>query len=329
MKGCGVTALVFGVLGLVLVMAGGSMVGRNTIARVVEEATGGRVQMNTYGWGNWGFAWKSDFFDDMFDNAVKLEVDTVDLGEASSAAAPVDSGYPIYSGNVEKYCLGSDAVNLEMEVGGCVFETKPSGDSNIYLEAKKAHNLQGYVEDAILYLRADTGGMENWEDMGKCKVTLYLPEGYRFEVVNINVGAGTMDFEGLQAENAYMEVGAGQIVLKDAEVNDLILSVGAGLVKLEDMEVSTLDAEIGLGEFVAGGAVKDNVYVECSMGNVELELEGRKRDFNYYISNATGNVELDGDSYGGLSGEHNIDNGAGKDMTVDCAMGNISIDFTE
>ena len=53
MKGCAITALVFGALGFILGMAGSAMAGRASIAEAVRNATGGRVHMNPAAWWIW------------------------------------------------------------------------------------------------------------------------------------------------------------------------------------------------------------------------------------------------------------------------------------
>lgn len=334
MKGCAVTALILGVLGTVLLAVGGRRAGRQNIVQVVEEATDGRVQINAGGWKNLGFVWRLDFLKEIFGNEMEDETDygiveddfvAYDIGEFSS----FDEAYPIYRGEVEKYSLGSDFDGLDIEIGGCILEAKPSGNSDVYLEAEKAHRFQGYVEGSTLYIRADAGAVDDWQNIGKCKITLYLPEKYWLDNVYINIGAGTLDFEGLCAKEAYLEAGAGQVILDEAQVENLSLSVGAGRITIKDMDITSLDAEVGMGELVAEGAVSESVYIECSMGNVDLEVEGRQEDFDYCVSCSMGQVDVGGESFGGLDNTKSIVNGADKTMAVDCSMGNITIDFKD
>ena len=111
------------------------------------------------------------------------------------------------------------------------------------------------------------------------------------------------------------------------QVQNAEVSIGAGRIELKDMEAAVLEAEVGMGEFVADGAINERANVECSMGNVEMEIDGREEDFNYRLSGAMGNIDLGKESYGGFSSEVNLKNGASKEMKVDCSMGNISIRF--
>ena len=64
MKGCAITALIFGVIGVVFVMVGGAAAGSAAIYRTVEETTKGRVRLDGW-WGmypygglkSWIFGW--------------------------------------------------------------------------------------------------------------------------------------------------------------------------------------------------------------------------------------------------------------------------------
>lgn len=322
MKGCAITALIFAILGCVLGMIGSSMAGRTTIAQVVDAVTGGRVRMNPEKWWSWSMNIGGDILDEIED----LDTGSFDIGDASM----FDANKEIYfDGDVEKYCPGTDIRSLEIEVGGCNLETRVSPDDRIYLEMKNAHKFQGYVEDGTLYIRATTGSVNHWSDIGSRKIILYLPENYSFREVDVELGAGEMTFDGLSAGEASLEAGAGRIVVSSPRVEKLDISIGAGSIELKDMDIDTLEAEVGMGEFLADGAIDKSADVNCSMGNVEMVLDGSEQDFNYHLDGALGNIDVGGESFSGFSQEKEIDNKAGKDMEIECSMGNISISFTK
>ncbi len=323
MKGCAITAFIFAVLGCVLGMIGSTMAGRTTISQVVEAATGGRVYLNPEKWWSWSMNMGGDILDEIGDIDF---IGDFDIGDASMFDANKDI---YFEGDVEKYCPGTDIRDLEIEVGGCFLETKVSGDDRIYLEMKNAHKFQGYVEDGTLYIRATTGSVNHWSDIGSRVITLYLPENYSFHEVKADLGAGEMRFDGLKAEEVSLESGAGRIAVNSVQAKSLELSIGAGSIELTDMEVDTLEAEVGMGEFLADGAINGSASVECSMGNVEMVLEGSEKDFNYQLEGSLGNIDVGDERFSGFSQEKEIKNHVGKDMEIECSMGNISIRFRE
>lgn len=318
MKGCLITALVLFAAGAVLAVLGGSAKGSAAISQVVESVTGGRVHVNLGDISGWGVT----IGDQVFENLTGMD-EKYDISDASM----FDGDFEIYKGEVSKYCPGAGIEKLEIQVGGCVLETKTSKDDSFYIEVEKAYKFQGYVEDNTLYIKASNGA-KSWSRMGSCVITLYVPEGFYFEKAEVEMGAGVMKFSELCVKGeTSLEVGAGQIVVDDVRSETLELSIGAGQIELKNMRLSELEAEIGMGELKAEGEILSSADVECSMGNVKLKVKGSEKDFNYYIECAMGNVDLGSDSYSGLAKEKTIENGASKEMSIECAMGNITVVF--
>lgn len=303
MKFCAVSALVMIVVGAVLGAVGSSHAGGGTISQVVDSVTGGRVSTQ---FGGFFPGWGVNF----------------DIGDSSMFSKDRD----IETGNVEKYCPGDGICVLQVEVGGCDFQTKVSSDDSVYLEAENVRKFQGYVEDGTLYVKS-TAGSDLSFFAGKSTVVLYLPEEYFFDRVDIEIGAGQVEMKRLQGREVSLEAGAGRILLEDAEAEELKIEVGAGSVELMDMTVGQLSVEVGMGEFVGRGAINGDADVTCSMGNVEVEVRGEKRDFNYQLEGAMGSIDLDGEECGGFGTEKSIENGADKTMEIECSMGNITVEF--
>jgi len=327
MKGCAITALVLFVIGFVLATVASSIRGRTTIEDVVESVTGGRVHIHLTPFSDWGIRVdETDILGWMDDVDILEDLDDVDY--IIDEDIGFNSRYDILKGSVERFSLGSDIGSLSLEVGACSFTTEPSPDNIFYLEARYAGKLQSYVEDGTLYIRS-IASVKKWDDLNGCRVVLYVPEGAYFEDADIEVGAGRLEFDSLQAEEISLEAGAGQISMEDLQAGSLEVSVGVGQVELKKAVMGTLDAEIGMGEFVAAGALNGDADVECSMGNVSLTLEGSQRDFNYALSAAAGNVTLNGLSASGFASEKYTDNGADKTIDIDCAMGNVTVRFTD
>lgn len=327
MKGCAITALVLFVIGFVLATVASSIRGRTTIEEVVESVTGGRVRLDWTPLSNWwGFhVYDNDLLGWMDDMEVLDEIDDV-IDENIG----FNSHYNILKGSVEKFSLGntSNISELDFEIGACSFTTEPSPDDYFYLEAEYAGKLQSYVEDRTLYIRS-TASVNQWNDLHGCRVILYVPEGASFDEAEIEVGAGKLEFDGLQAREVSLSAGAGEIRLDGLMTNDLEVSLGMGQITIDEAVMGKLDAEVGMGEFVAQGTLNGDADVECSMGNVSLTLDGNQLDFNYELSKALGNVTLGNSSSSGFSSERYLDNGAIKTIVVDCAVGNVTIRFTK
>ncbi len=312
------------VMGTILATVASSIRGRTAIEDVVESVTGGRVHIGLFPFTDWGvYVDETDVLDWVDEMDILDEIDYI-----VDEDVLFNQNYSIWKGQVERFNLGNDIRQLDFVVGACSFTTEVSPNEDFYLEAQYAGKLQCYVEDGTLYLRS-TASVKKWNELNGCRVILYVPEGARFEEADIEVGAGELEFDGLQAEDISLEVGAGQISMSDLRAEKLNVSVGFGQMELSEMEIGELDAEIGMGEFVAVGALNGDADVVCSMGNVSLALEGSQRDFNYSLSKAMGNVTLGGFSSSGFSSEKDIDNNANKTIDIECAVGNVAIRFTK
>lgn len=323
MKGCAITAAVFCLLGLLLAIAGGTARGSAAISEVVRRVTGGRVTVNFDDVKDWGVM--------IHDNIKSIDSVTItdwgvnyDINDRSMFA----HSQKIYKGDVSKYCPGTGIENLDIEVGGCILEAKTSKDDSFYIEVNKAYKFQGYVEDATLYIKASNGA-KTWNKMGSCTITLYVPRDFMFGTVEVELGAGVLEFSDLRAGDCIsLEVGAGQIGIDNLQSNELNLEIGAGEIELENMEVwGELAAEIGMGNFEAHGTVYADANIQCSMGNVDLELAGGETSYNYIVECAMGNIDIGNHSYSGLAKETSINNGAGVTVEIQCAMGNVSVSF--
>lgn len=316
MKGCAIAALIFLVLGIGLAVAAGTVRGRSTITKVVETVTGGRVSLNFDGLFSWGMQVR----DDLTDSLPELDYDIDD-------ATSFNSSYEVYTGDVEKTCLGSSVENLKIEAGGCLFNVQFSGDDSFYVEASDCGKFQAYLENGTLYIRTTTSS-RSWSKLTSSKVKLYVPEGCHFQEADIDLGAGEMEFEALNAERILLGVGAGRISANGLQAETLKMEIGAGQIDMKDINATEIEAEVGMGNLLVSGSIAGDVDVSCAMGNVEMELAGSQQDFNYQLTGAMGNIDLGAESYSGLGMSKHFDNGASKNIKVECSAGNITIRFT-
>lgn len=310
-------ALIFLMLGIVLAVAAGTVKGRAAVNQVLETVTGGRVSVDFDGLAEWGLR----FRDNVSDNLPELDYDIV---EADS----MNHDYGVMRGNIEKFCLGEDVSRMELEAGGCRLTIRESGDSSFYVEALAVGKFQAYLENGTLYLRVTTSSRQ-WNNWNQVSVTLYVPAGYHYEEVKVDLGAGSLELAELDADKLVLGVGAGQITAPGLKVSDLKVDAGAGRIDLKNVDAGDVKVSTGMGEILLEGKVSGSMDVSCAMGNTELKLAGSQTDFNYRISGAMGNIDLGQEHYSGLAMSKSIDNGADREMKVECDTGNITITFTD
>ncbi len=322
MKGCGITALVLLIVGLIMAVVAGTIQGRTTIEDVVESVTGGKVNINLGEWGEWGVTVGDNVFNTLEDwnSDMKFKI-----GDNIS----FDKSYEIFKGDMDKTLLGSNVQKLDIEAGGCIFTVEQSDDDNFYMEGKNIGKAQGFIKNNTVYIKAYKSGKISLNDIKACKVTLYIPAKSSFEEVEIQVGAGQLQLADIKAGDLKAEVGAGEILMSDMTADNLDVTVGMGQISMDNVQVQALDVEVGMGSFDMRGDILKKADLECAMGNIEMTVNGKEEDFNYHIEGAMGSVAIGDNGFAGVAQERSIQNNADKNMEVECAMGNISIWFTE
>ena len=111
MKGCGITALVLLVLGLIMAIVAGSMQGRKTISDIVNSVTGGKVQINLDSFKDFGIhigEGIGDIVEGIGDGFHYDIDDNINMN--------FDNKYPIFSDveNINEKFHGDDVKNLKI-----------------------------------------------------------------------------------------------------------------------------------------------------------------------------------------------------------------------
>ena len=259
-----------------------------------------------------------DFFSENFWNSVgEAEFDIED-------SITFNNDYEVLQGDVDKTALGSGIIDLNLKVGGASFRVKESEDNQYYVEAEDVSKFQAYVEGECLYIKTLKASANTIDDS---TVTLYVPAGCQLASLSVELGAGQITLENIDAARQDLTVGAGQINIKDMQAENMTVEVGMGELVATDIIVDTLNAEVGMGHMLVKGAINKDANIECAMGSVEVECQGAREDFNYEIDGALGEVVIGNKQYAGVTQEQKINNNASKDMRLECAMGSLVIDF--
>lgn len=311
MKGCAITALILVILGFVMVAVSGTIVGRKAVHDIVDTVTDGKIKINLGNGEGFGISFNDK---PLFKTEVEYDVTEKMIFE---------NGYEIYTGNVEKHMVGKDIRTLDIEAGGCEFILEESEDENFYIKATTIGKFQCYVKDDELYVKSS----QILDNSGK--IVLYVPAAYQFKKVDVELGAGVLQMDVLETNEADFEVGAGQITMNFLRADNCKFDVGMGEILVEDMQVNDVKAEVGMGHLMMSGTVFGDLKGECAMGSMEVYLSGQEEDFDYTFAAAMGNVTVDGRDYSGLAQEKKVNNGADKEIKMECLMGNVLVEFEE
>lgn len=318
MKGCGITALILFVLGLVLAIVAGSMQGRRTISDIVNSVTGGAVQLNLDDFKNFGI------HIDGIGEGIHYDID-------DNINMTFNNKYAIISDveNINEKFPGEDVKNLSIEAGGCEFKVLQSEDEYFYLDGSNIGKVQVYVENGTLYIKSVLKTKGVFNSLNAAKLTLYVPENKTFDSLNVELGAGVLELIPVEAGEVSLEVGAGEIIFSNLVTENADISVGMGSIVLKQFEAGNLKVEVGMGSMEARGDIKNSANLECAMGSIDLKLAGKEKDFNYNFEGAMGSVAIGNAEYSGIAQERSVDNDAAKELELECSMGSITVKFAE
>lgn len=79
----------------------------------------------------------------------------------------------------------------------------------------------------------------------------------------------------------------------------------------------------------ATGDAKKKIEADCGVGEINLKIKGKQKDYNYDLDCGIGEIRCGDDSFSGFGREKSIDNGADKKMDIDCGIGSINVAFME
>lgn len=197
--------------------------------------------------------------------------------------------------------------------GGEVYVKKALGTSKtISVETQnvdKRLKLRCYMDGNELELKTAERvvGINNSE-VGK--IYIYVPENFQFVEASINVPAGYLSIEDIQAD-------------------ELSVDVGAGEGKINKFTAHEADLECGAGGMTAVGTADVVVDIECGVGEITYTAGGKQNDYNYDLECGAGKIICGESTYSGLGVEEEINNHAAKEMNIDCGIGNIIVNFSE
>ncbi|MCI9127522.1 MAG: DUF4097 domain-containing protein [Eubacterium sp.] len=141
------------------------------------------------------------------------------------------------------------------------------------------------------------------------EVNVFIPKD-KLNSVDLSIGAGEMKCSGIYADNFKIDVGAGEGKIENSQLEQCNIGVGVGEVDVEHTSVN-------------------NMNVDCGMGEVKANLDNGYREFDYTLKVGAGEIELGNEKYAGISRSVKLSNGTGRNIDVDCGMGEVKIEFNK
>lgn len=321
-KGLIVVIIAIAFLAVAIIVMASFPEGLQAMQNMVDEIGGDRFHIDLTDFGIWSKEVK--------DNALtKLPVGDA-FFDVNEGTMNFFDGYEIYTEDVSLDYEEKDIKNVKLMIGACDVKQNASEDKKIHVSSKKVGRMQCFQKGDTLYILAEQKVKEGIDlSPDKGQIELKFPKEIKLDELNIELGAGQIEFAEAFSKNAKFEVGAGNLKLQKLKADNASFEVGMGQVHVTEGKIKEASVNVDVGNFIYGGSIKKKAKVECSVGNAKLTLSGKEKQFNYSLECSMGNITLGDQSYTGLSHSKEIDHSAKKDMQLECSMGNIKVEFEE
>lgn len=339
-KGCLITALILLITGCVFCAVFGTMGGFRQIDytngngpyKILKLGGLGNFVLGYNGY-NFGI-WDADDWDEWDEDEWS---ENYNMNDVVSSESAVQTSYSV-----------DDITDIDIDLGGENLIIAESEDEYIWIENNSGNNKIKYGKEGRKFKLYSKTGIRLWKNVNitKGSIRLYLPKGLILDSIDMDVGAGKMESSALEADEISLDIGAGEFNIKSIMAREVDISVGAGKVTIENISASEADIsvgagsldmtgldagdltlEVGMGSIDVEGRISGDADLECGMGNISMKLQGLESEYNYILEAAMGNIRIGDSKYSGLASERRVDNGSRSTFDVECAMGNIEIDF--
>lgn len=208
--------------------------------------------------------------------------------------------------NISESYSGVESIDLDL--GFSEVEVKTGNDFKIDANNVPINKFKSYVENGVWHVQNNTSSRIFNINNCQPKVIIYIPESFKSSKLKINIGAGELIADKLNA-------------------GDTDINVGAGNLKINNLVTDEIKINCGVGNVEIGGKVNNNGDIKCGVGNIGLNLNGNEKDYNYNLKLGIGEITLNGDNLSGI-GSRVIDNTSNdNNFKIDCGIGKVSLNI--
>ncbi len=227
----------------------------------------------------------------------------------------------------------SEVKNIEMELGAGEIEIKKSTNGTIHVGEGENMEIVSDFSGGTLRIRTKNRNQVqilgfNTGSVSAGSAVIYLPE-QAYEEITLDMGAGTCTGDIPECKKLSIRLGAGECEFDYIKAGEVELDVGAGECKIDLLEADEINADIAMGEFEAKAQIGTELDAKVGMGEIHMSIIGEEADFDYDVEVGAGEVRIGSRSYSGVGSGGSQENGTGREIDVECGMGEAIISFVK
>lgn len=219
-----------------------------------------------------------------------------------------------------------DVTDMKIEIGGGKLTIKKDEAYTEYeVKIKGTNRYQTSIKNGCLTIEP----IESIQYINnKTAITIYMPADAKINSLELCLGGGVADLRDITSDFIDIDLGAGSLEVDGISGSKFSCEMGAGELMVKNADVNELEMEVAMGKASFQGVIKEAADVKCSMGVIDLKIDGKYEDFNYDLDCAMGTLSLEGSNFAaGMGTEKVINNGVNKEIDVECDMGTVNVSF--
>lgn len=155
-------------------------------------------------------------------------------------------------------------------------------------------------------------------------LTIALPET-ELEQVELNLNLGSADLGELKAKHVTADLALGSLYADDLQTGQLDATLALGSAELGTVQADRVTIENAQGDVTISRLVEaSQVEVTDQLGSIALTLGGSAADYSVQAKCGLGSITADGTKQ---TSPYNANSGAANTVTLDAALGDITLNF--
>ena len=174
-------------------------------------------------------------------------------------------------------------LEIEMSNGSLTFETGAIFDVKYDSSVIRVENAGGVLSIRNAKSKPSAGERKRMD------VTVVVPEGYYFDDVDVEFGAGKLTSKALRTKDLELELGAGSATLDGLSVTGSAdIKSGAGAFAIKSGAINNLTLQCGAGATQVKAALTGSSRIVAAVGAVDLDFDGKESDYTVSFNMSLG-----------------------------------------